>query len=276
RSSAIDLPEHDVERAEDRGYVGEHVAPAEEIHGLEVGKAGRPDFALVGLVAAVGDEIDAELALGRLDRGVDLARGNVKAFGVKLEVVDERLHGALHLGALGRDDLVVDHRDRPLPFARGELLQALLHDLGRLAHLLHADAIAVVIVAVLTHGDVEIELGVAFIGLRLAQIPCRARSAHHHAGEAPSPRIGERDHADVDVTLLEDTVVGEQALEIIADLEERIAKRGDVVDELRGQILVYAADAEIGGMQAAAGGALVEAHELFTLFKAPERRRERA
>src|SRR5213083_608947 len=81
RSSAIDLPEHDVERAEDRGYVGEHVAPAEEIHGLEVGKAGRPDFALVGLVAAVGDEIDAELALGRLDRGVDLARGNVKAFG---------------------------------------------------------------------------------------------------------------------------------------------------------------------------------------------------
>src|SRR6266508_4333010 len=54
--SAIDLPEHDVERAEDRGYVGEHVAPAEEIHGLEVGKAGRPDFALVGFVAAVGDE----------------------------------------------------------------------------------------------------------------------------------------------------------------------------------------------------------------------------
>ena len=39
---------------------------------------------------------------------------------------------------------------------------------------------------------------------------------------------------------------------------------------------MHAAYAEIGGMQAAAGGALVEAHELFTLFKAPERRRERA
>src|SRR5262249_1694919 len=61
-----------------------------------------------------------------------------------------------------------------------------------------------------------------------------------------------------------------------ADLEERIAKRGDVVDELRRQILMHAADAEIGGMQAAAGGALVEPHKLFPLFEAPERRRERA
>src|SRR5262249_34826527 len=96
------------------------------------------------------------------------------------------------------------------------------------------------------------------------------------AGEAPSPRIGERDHADVDVTLLEDAVVGEQVLEIIADLEERIAKRGDVVDELRRQILMHAADAEISGMQADPGSPIVEPQKLFRLFEAPERRRERA
>jgi hypothetical protein len=59
---------------------------------LEMGEAGRPDLALVGLVAAIGDEIDAEFALGRFDRGIDLARRNVKALRIKLEVVDERFH----------------------------------------------------------------------------------------------------------------------------------------------------------------------------------------
>ena len=69
---------------------------------------------------------------------------------------------------------------------------------------------------------------------------------------------------------------GEQAFEVVADLEERIAERPDVVDELRRQVLVHAADAEIGRMHAAARGALVEHHQLLALLEAPERRRERA
>ena len=146
----------------------------------------------------------------------------------------------------------------------------------RLAHLLHADAVAIVIVAVLADRNVEIELGVALVGLRLAQIPRRARSAHHHAGKTPGPGVGERDHADVDVALLEDAVAGQQVFEIVADLEERIAERPDVVDELRRQILVHAADAEIGRVHAAAGRALIEHHELFALLEPPERRREGA
>src|SRR2546430_2025075 len=83
--SSVHLPEHDVDRAQDRGDIGQHVAAAEEIHGREMSEAGRADLALVGLVGAVGDKIDAELALGRLDGGVDFARRHVKALGVELE-----------------------------------------------------------------------------------------------------------------------------------------------------------------------------------------------
>ena len=79
----------------------------------EMREARRADLAAIGLVGAVGDEIDAELALRRLDRGVDLAGRHVEALGVELEVVDERFHRALHLGALRRHDLAVDGRDRP-------------------------------------------------------------------------------------------------------------------------------------------------------------------
>src|SRR5262249_25613997 len=135
---------------------------------------------------------------------------------------------------------------------------------------------AVVAVAVSADRDVELHLRIALVGLRLAQIPGGARAAHHDAGESPGPGVGEPDYADVDVALLEDAVVGEQLLEVVADLEEWLAEPVDVVDQLGRQILVHAADAEIVGMHAAARGALVEAHQLLALLEAPKRRSERA
>ena len=53
-SSAIDLPEHDVERAENGGHVSELVALAEEVHRLQVGIARSADLATIGLVGAIG------------------------------------------------------------------------------------------------------------------------------------------------------------------------------------------------------------------------------
>ena len=50
----------------------------------------------------------------------------------------------------------------------------------------------------------------------------------------------------------------------------------DVVDQLRRQVLVHAADAEIGRMHARARRALVEHHQLLALLEAPQRRGERA
>src|SRR5205814_1240598 len=118
--SPIDLSEHDVERAENGGDVGEQMAAADEIHRLQMGKTRRADLALVGLVAAVGDQIDAELALRRLDRGVDLTGRHANAFGVELEVMDQRFHRALHLATAGRRDLVVLDDDRALAIRRAE------------------------------------------------------------------------------------------------------------------------------------------------------------
>ena len=58
--------------------------------------------------------------------------------------------------------------------------------------------------------------------------------------------------------------------------EERIAERVDVVDQLLRQVLVHAADAEIGRVHARARGALVEHHQLLALLETPQRRGERA
>ena len=59
-------------------------------------------------------------------------------------------------------------------------------------------------------------------------------------------------------------------------LQERIAERPDVVEELRRQILVHAANPEIIGMHAGTRGALVKYHQLLALLEAPQRRGKRA
>jgi hypothetical protein len=159
--------------------------------------------------------------------------------------------------------------NRSPTFGQAQLLQALFHNAHRLAHLLHADAVAVVIVAVLADRDVEIELGIAFVGLRSAQIPGGAGAAHHDTGKTPTPGVRELDHADIDVALLEDAVFRQQALDVVADLEERVAERPDVVEELRRQVLVHSSDSKIVRVHARARGALVKHHQLLALLEAP-------
>jgi hypothetical protein len=70
---SVDLTKH--EGAEDSRDVGQHVALAQQIHRLEVRKTRRAQLAAIRFVSAVGDEIDAEFALGRLDGCIDLTAG---------------------------------------------------------------------------------------------------------------------------------------------------------------------------------------------------------
>ena len=81
------------------------------------------------------------------------------ALGIELEMVDSRLHRALHFSAQRWDNLVVLDGNRPLTPGQPQLLQALLHDADRLPHLFHADAIAVVAIAVLADRNIEIQFG---------------------------------------------------------------------------------------------------------------------
>src|SRR6266403_2152159 len=180
-SLSIDLSEHDVERSDDGGDVGQHVTVRQEIHRRKMGEGRRADLTFVWLVGSVRDQEDAEFPFWRLDRDVYLTGWDAVAFRIKLEMLDDRFHRTLHLAASGRSNLVIFDDDWPLSVALRKLFDALFHDAHRLAHLLHPHEIAIVAVAVLADRDIEIEFGIAFVRLCLAQIPRRAGAAHHHA-----------------------------------------------------------------------------------------------
>ena len=235
-------------------------------------EARRADLAAIGLVGAVRDQIDPELALGRLDHGVDLAFGGAEAFGIELEVMDQGFHRHLHLGPARRCDLVVGGHDRPTDLA--QLFAGLADDLRRFPHLLHPAEITVIAVAVLAQRNLEVEVVVALVRLVATQVPGDAGPSHHHAGEAPGQGLFLADHTNIDVPLLEDAVAGDQAFDVVTDRREALGPAVDVLDQLIGQVLVDAARPEIVGMQTSATGALVEDHQLFAFLEAPQRRRQ--
>src|SRR2546429_546454 len=113
RSSLVPLPvdvrEHDVDASQDR----DHVRDLPSLHhlgqGVEVAEGRGPDLHPVRRLAAVADEVDAEVAPGRLGVDVDLPAG--------------RLHR---------------HRDARTDLAAGEVEQRLPDDPDRLPHLRQA------------------------------------------------------------------------------------------------------------------------------------------
>src|SRR3546814_4120692 len=73
----------------------------------------------------------------------------MEAFGIKLEVMDEGLHRLLHLATPWRHNLAVEASNRTFR----HLLEALLHDLRRLAHFFNANHEAIITVAIRADGD---------------------------------------------------------------------------------------------------------------------------
>lgn len=217
-------------------------------------KARSTDLAPVGPLAAVTDQENGHLTLGRLDGGIGLPGRNRVALGEQEEVVDESLHVLLHGGTGGRRDLVVLDTDR----AGRHLVQTLVDDAERLAEFLHTAEVSVVAVAVHTDGDVELDLVIRIVRLRLADIPRDTGSTEHHTREAQVQSLGHWHDTDALSSGLPDSVVREQFLGLVDAVAELGGPLVDIVEEAEREILGHTAWADVGGMEAGTGHSLIE------------------
>ena len=186
--------------------------------------------------------------------------------------MDQRLHRALHLGARRRRDFAVVDLDR----ARRHLRQCLPDDAQRLPHLLDPHQVAVVGIAVAADRHVEIHFVVDIVGLRATQIPGDARTAQHRPGKPPVRRLLGGHDADVDAAFLENAVLGQQPLDVVDRLRERVAKGQDVLREPGRQVKMHPARTKIIRVQARPRSALVKLHQPLALLEAPQKRGQRA
>src|SRR5205085_6678131 len=133
-------------------------------------------------------------------------RRYTEAFGDQLEVVDQRLHARGQLVPRRQRDLAVGGDVGSL----GQSVKRLLDDLHRLVELGQADAEAVVVVAYRPHRDLEIEVVVARVRVRLAQIPCVTGGSQQRSGNAEPQQLLLRHHADAAQALEHDLVLLQQ------------------------------------------------------------------
>ena len=231
--------------------VGDHAALAHHAGGLQVGERRVAEVRPERAGAAVGDDVGAELAAGRLDRHVGLAGRDPEALGDQLEVVDQGLHRLAHDVAdvveavahavaadrelAGPGDLLVGDHDRGA-LEPGQPVGGLLDDLERLPHLVEPDPEATVGVAGVPGLHLEVVVLVAGVGLGLAQVPGVAGGAEQRAGEPERQAALEVEVADVLEAGLEDRVgvaergvLGQALLhqrDEVADLVERAGRAG--------------------------------------------------
>src|SRR4029079_6045001 len=113
--------------------------------------------------------------------------------------------------------------------ARLETVEALPDDASGLSHLLDADDVAGVRVAALARRHDEVELLVALVRLRAAQVPLDARGAEHRAGQAPLDALLAGDDAHADGAALPDAVVRQELLVVVDPRREVRDELGDAI-----------------------------------------------
>eukprot|EP01137_Pigoraptor_chileana_P034030 Opistho-2@25945 len=267
---AIHLAEHNILSTNDGHNVGNHVPTDHRVKSGEMRKARRTDLAAVGLGCAIRHEVHTKLALRSLDRRVRSSCGNGISLRVELEVVDECLHRVLHFGPSRGGDLVVVNTD----LALGHIVQALVDNAQRLPHLLTADQIAVVAVAVAADRNIKLHAVVHIVGLRLADVPGDTRCAQHGATEAPVHCLLCGHNTNIDETLLPDAVACEKFFSFVNARAELLNKLVNVLHEADGHVQGDAARPHIRRMHACARHALVKLHHLLAFLKQPEERCE--
>lgn len=127
-----------------------------------------------------------------------------------------------------------------------------------MAELFHPAEVAVVAVAVHTHGDIEFDLVVRIVWLALADIPGYTGASQHHAGEGVVKCVGRGYDANSLRASFPDSIVSQQFLGLV----DAIAKLGcplvDVVEEADGEILMYASGPDVSSVEPGTGDTLVE------------------
>jgi hypothetical protein len=109
----------------------------------------------------------------------------------------------------------------------GKLGDRLADDAHRLAHLLAADEVAVVAVALGADRDVEVVLLVAAVRLVLAQVERHAARPQVRAREAVGDRVLLGDDADAGGPVGEDLVPGQEVQDLLEERQELVAEGED-------------------------------------------------
>src|SRR5215813_7660496 len=169
-------------------------------------------------------------------------------------------------------------RQRMVRFVRpgGHVIEALLDDPQTLAHLGYAHDGAVITIAALRSGNLELELIVAGVRPPLAEVPLESAGAQARACHAPLDSLIQRVSADADGARFEDAVLHDQPVVLIQPPPHIRDEVSDRFVPALWQVLRHAADAEPTRVHAPAAHGLDDVEDALAVGEHIEHRRERS
>lgn len=251
---SVDFTKHQIHSTNDGNGVSEQVTARDLIETTKMGETRSANLAAVWAFATITDNEDTHFTLRGLDGGVCLTRRNGVTLGEEQEVVNQSLHVLLHGGTRRRGDLVVLDFDG----TSGHLVQALVNDAEGLTEFLHTAEVSVVAVTVHTDGDIEIDLVVGIVWLRLADIPWHTGTTQHDTSEAHVESICGADHTDTLCSGLPDTVVSQEFFGFVNAVTELGGPLVNIVEQPEGKVLGNTTRSDVGGVQSSTRDTLVE------------------
>src|SRR5258708_11030253 len=147
----------------------------------------------------------------------------------------------------------------------GQRIDGLLNNAHRLPHLGHANQVSIVGVAVFSNRNVEVEILVIGVRLRLAQIPLHAAGAEYRAGHAERDAIFTGDYADIFGAFDPDAVGGKQLFVFVDFGTKEIEKVFYFLFEPGIGFVLQATDAERMMGQARAAIVFVDLQNFFAV-----------
>jgi hypothetical protein len=169
-------------------------------------------------------------------------------------VVNQSLHVLLHGSTRRGHDLVVLDADG----TSGHLVQALLDNAERLTELLHTAQVTVVAVTVDTNGNIELDLVVGIIRLRLADIPGNTGATEHDTSEGHVQSISSVNDTNTLGSGLPDTVIRKQLLSLIDTVTELGGPLVDIIQKAERNVLGDTTGANVGSVETGTRNTLVE------------------
>ena len=163
--------------------ISQHVVPANLVNKSQMEEARSLDLASVRLGGPIRDEVDSKLSLGSFNSSIGCSSRNLykssqktdgrhylshsEALCEELEMVNESLHGVLHLCPVWRNTfgIISPH------VSCWHVVQALLNDPQALPHLQHPHQVSVIAISPGPNGDIKVNQVISIIRLRLPQIP---------------------------------------------------------------------------------------------------------
>src|SRR5581483_5154658 len=241
---AIDLAQHNIGAAQNRDDIA-HFMPAQQFgQNLQVHKRRTAQLGSPGILAAIADEVHAQLALAALKREVGLAARRA-----------QRDRCARADGTAGH---LVD----------GDAAEA-----DALKNLIEAHFIACKAVALLAHDDIHRNLAVRAIGTIDAQIPFDAAGTQHRTGQTIGDGLLLIDIAHALSAGLKDLIAGNQPSQLDHILLKLVEEGRTLREPAFGKIVQHAADANVVHIKAAAAQRLKERENALAVAEGPQNRR---